>query len=173
MSKSSYPGLYDPSDEKLHALLGSASFVIGRSETADLTVLDLNCSRQQFRIIRVEAQHYVEPLSRTNSTHHNGQLSLSLHRNRLHDRHDAGTHGIGKFVPAIDDDRQIRIGPDNCRWAIGLTLADGLCNSEPRRACQEQAGYDRIALQSGRVSFGSVYVDKHIGGVTLLSAPRR
>jgi len=32
----------------------------------------------------------------------------------------------------------------------------GLGDSEPRRACQEQAGYDRIALQSGRVSFRSV-----------------
>ncbi len=73
MLKSSYPALYDPGNKSLHALLGSASFVIGRSETANLTVLDLNCSRQQFRIIRVEAQHYVEPLSRTSPTYHNGQ----------------------------------------------------------------------------------------------------
>jgi ABC-type multidrug transport system ATPase subunit/pSer/pThr/pTyr-binding forkhead associated (FHA) protein len=87
MSKSSYPGLFDPSDEKLHALLGSASFVIGRSETTDLTVLDLNCSRQQFRIIRVEAQHYVEPLSRTSPTYHNGQSisepTVLAHEDRL------------------------------------------------------------------------------------------
>jgi hypothetical protein len=39
MSKSSYPGLFDLANEKLYPLLGSASFVIGRSETADLTVL--------------------------------------------------------------------------------------------------------------------------------------
>jgi hypothetical protein len=31
MPKSSYPGRFDPAEEKLHALLGSASFVIGRS----------------------------------------------------------------------------------------------------------------------------------------------
>jgi pSer/pThr/pTyr-binding forkhead associated (FHA) protein len=58
--KSSYPALYDPENKRLHTLLGSASFVVGRSETADLTVLDLSCSRQHFRIIRVNAQHYVD-----------------------------------------------------------------------------------------------------------------
>ena len=73
MPKPSYPALYDPANKNLHALLGSASFVIGRSETADLTVLDPSCSRQQFRIVRVETQHYVEPLSRTSPTYHNGQ----------------------------------------------------------------------------------------------------
>src|SRR4029077_8313903 len=87
MPKSSYPGLFDPAEEKLHALFGSDSFVIGRSETADLTVLDLSCSRQQFRIIRVEAQHYVEPLSRTSPTYHNGQPigapTLLAHEDRL------------------------------------------------------------------------------------------
>jgi hypothetical protein len=64
----SYPALYDPENKNLHALFGSASFVIGRGETADLTVLDLSCSRQQFRIVRNEAQHFVEQLSRTSPT---------------------------------------------------------------------------------------------------------
>jgi ABC-type multidrug transport system ATPase subunit/pSer/pThr/pTyr-binding forkhead associated (FHA) protein len=71
----------------MHPLLGSASFLIGRSETADLTVLDLSCSRQHFRIIRVEAQHYVEPLSRTSPTYLNGRSitarSLLEHEDRL------------------------------------------------------------------------------------------
>ncbi len=70
---SSYPALFELGNKKLHALLGNASFVIGRSETADVTVLDLSCSRQQFRITRVEAQHFVEPLSRTSPTYYNGQ----------------------------------------------------------------------------------------------------
>jgi ABC-type multidrug transport system ATPase subunit len=70
---SSYPALYDPASKNLHALLGSASFVIGRSETADLTVLDPSCSRQQFRVVRVGSEHYVEHLSRTSPTYHNGQ----------------------------------------------------------------------------------------------------
>src|SRR4051794_6182155 len=51
--KLSYPALFDPVNNSLHALLGSASYVIGRSETADVTVLDPSCSRQQFRIVRV------------------------------------------------------------------------------------------------------------------------
>lgn len=87
MPKTSYPALFDSENNSLHSLLGSASFVIGRSETADLIVLDPGCSRQQFRIIRNEADHYVEPLSRTSPTYHNGQpissLALLAHGDRL------------------------------------------------------------------------------------------
>src|ERR1700722_9117438 len=83
----SYPALYDPENKNLHALTGSASFLIGRSETADLTVLDPSCSRQQFRIVRNEAQHFVEPLSRTSPTYHNGKTisesTLLAHGDRL------------------------------------------------------------------------------------------
>ena len=49
MPKSSYPGLFDPAEEKLHALLGSASFVIGRSETGTLQTVGL----QQRRSVRM------------------------------------------------------------------------------------------------------------------------
>jgi ABC-type multidrug transport system ATPase subunit len=73
MANSSYPALLDSTNKSLHTLFGSASFVIGRSETADLTVLDPSCSRQQFRIIRIEGQHFVEPLSSTSPTYHNGK----------------------------------------------------------------------------------------------------
>jgi ABC-type multidrug transport system ATPase subunit len=73
VTQPTYPALYDAVHKNLHSLLGTASFVVGRSETADLTVLDLTCSRQQFRIVRVDGQHYVEPLSHTSRTYHNGQ----------------------------------------------------------------------------------------------------
>jgi ABC-type multidrug transport system ATPase subunit/pSer/pThr/pTyr-binding forkhead associated (FHA) protein len=87
---SSYPALYEQGNKKLHALLGNASFVIGRSETADLIVLDLSCSRQQFRIIRVEAGHYVEPLSRTSPTYKNGQSIATATPLAHEDRLQAG-----------------------------------------------------------------------------------
>jgi ABC-type multidrug transport system ATPase subunit/pSer/pThr/pTyr-binding forkhead associated (FHA) protein len=73
VTQPAYPALYDAVNKNLHSLLGTASFVVGRSETADLTVLDLTCSRQQFRIVRADGQHYVEPMSRTSKTYHNGQ----------------------------------------------------------------------------------------------------
>ncbi len=73
MSQTTYPALYDPAGKKLHPLLGTASFVVGRSETADLTVLDVGCSRQQFRIVRVEGRYWVEPLSQNSPTYHNSQ----------------------------------------------------------------------------------------------------
>ncbi len=87
MVNSTYPALYERENKKLHTLLGSASFVVGRSETADLTVLDPTCSRQQFRIVRQETDHFVEPLSRTSPTYHNGEtiseLTLLAHEDRL------------------------------------------------------------------------------------------
>jgi ABC-type multidrug transport system ATPase subunit/pSer/pThr/pTyr-binding forkhead associated (FHA) protein len=88
--KSSYPALYDPENKNLHALFGSTSFVIGRSETADLTVLDPSCSRQQFRIVRNDAQHFVEPLSRTSPTYHNGKTVSAATPLAHGDRLEAG-----------------------------------------------------------------------------------
>jgi hypothetical protein len=68
MSLPSFPALYELAGAKLCSLVGSASFVVGRSETADLTVLDVSCSRQQFRVVRAEGKHFVEPLSRNSPT---------------------------------------------------------------------------------------------------------
>src|SRR3989442_15810195 len=90
MPQLAYPALYEPASKSVHSLLGIASFVVGRSETADLTVLDLTCSRQQFRIVRADGQHYVEPMSRTSKTYHNDQpidqRTLLAHEDHL----DAG-----------------------------------------------------------------------------------
>ena len=85
-----YPALYDPANKSVHSLISSASFVVGRSETADLTVLDLTCSRQQFRIVRAEGKYFVEPLSKTNPTHHNGKLIQQRTPLAHEDRLDAG-----------------------------------------------------------------------------------
>ena len=49
MSAPAYPALYNSTNKDLHSLSAGASFVVGRSETADLVVLDVTCSRQQFR----------------------------------------------------------------------------------------------------------------------------
>src|SRR4051794_15462773 len=86
----SYPALYDSTKQQLHSVFGAASFVVGRSETADLTVLDVTCSRQQFRIVRTEGRHYVEPLSKTSPTYHNGQPVSAPAALAHEDRLDAG-----------------------------------------------------------------------------------
>ena len=90
MTQPSYPALYDAAGKQLHSLLGAASFVVGRSETADLPVLDVTCSRQQFRIVRAEGRHYVEPLSRNSPTYHNGQPIGGRTPLAHEDRLDAG-----------------------------------------------------------------------------------
>ncbi len=73
MGQPTYPALYDVANKKLYSLLGTGSFVVGRSETADLTVLDVKCSRKQFRIVRVDGGYCVEQQSSSVPTLHNNQ----------------------------------------------------------------------------------------------------
>ena len=73
MNQPVYPALYDAVGKKPPSLLGAASFVVGRSETAALPVLEVPCSRPQFPIIRAEGRRYAEPPSRTRPTYLNGQ----------------------------------------------------------------------------------------------------
>src|SRR4051794_18389584 len=68
-----YPALLDLASQKLHLIGGSASFLVGRNETADVCVLDRTCSRHHFRIVRRDGRYQVEPLSPQNPTYHNGQ----------------------------------------------------------------------------------------------------
>ena len=58
-----YPALFDLGNRQLHPLRGRTAFLVGRSETADLTVLDVRCSRQQFRLVR-DKGHYHEAATR-------------------------------------------------------------------------------------------------------------
>jgi ABC transport system ATP-binding/permease protein len=90
MSAPAYPALYNSANKDLHSLSGGASFVVGRSETADLVVLDPTCSRQQFRIVRADGKCHVEPLSRTSPTFHNGQAITQRMPLAHEDRLDAG-----------------------------------------------------------------------------------
>jgi ABC-type multidrug transport system ATPase subunit/pSer/pThr/pTyr-binding forkhead associated (FHA) protein len=95
VAEPTYPALFDLAGKTTHPLRGRASFLVGRSETADLTVLDVTCSRQQFRIVRADGRYHVEPLSQTSPTYHNGQ-PISQRTPLAHeDRLDAGN---GHFV---------------------------------------------------------------------------
>jgi ABC-type multidrug transport system ATPase subunit/pSer/pThr/pTyr-binding forkhead associated (FHA) protein len=68
-----YPALLDLATKKLHPLGVSESFLVGRSETADVCVLDQTCSRHHFRLVRRDGRFHVEPLNSTNPTHLNGR----------------------------------------------------------------------------------------------------
>jgi ABC-type multidrug transport system ATPase subunit/pSer/pThr/pTyr-binding forkhead associated (FHA) protein len=68
-----YPALFDLGNRQLHPLRGRTAFLVGRSETADLTVLDVRCSRQQFRLVRDKGHYHVESLSHSTPTLRNGQ----------------------------------------------------------------------------------------------------
>jgi pSer/pThr/pTyr-binding forkhead associated (FHA) protein len=68
-----FPALLDLATQRLHPLGVSASFLVGRNETADVCVFDPTCSRHHFRIVRRDGHHHVEPLSTRNPTYHNGR----------------------------------------------------------------------------------------------------
>lgn len=67
-----YPALLDLTTQTSYPLGRSESFLVGRSETADVCVFDVTCSRTHFRLVRRDGQHLVEPLNSLNPTFRNG-----------------------------------------------------------------------------------------------------
>ena len=70
-----YPALCELSTEARHSLRDTECFLVGRNPTANLILLDVTCSRQQFRIIRHDGQFVLEPLSATVPTRCNGRVA--------------------------------------------------------------------------------------------------
>lgn len=60
---SDFPSILECSTQTLHSLRDANCFLVGRHPTANLVLLDLTCSRQQFRIIRQGTQLLLESLS--------------------------------------------------------------------------------------------------------------
>ena len=70
-----FPVLYEFSTEARHSLRDTECFLVGRNPAANLILLDVSCSRQQFRIVRHDGQFVLEPLSATVPTRCNGQVA--------------------------------------------------------------------------------------------------
>ena len=68
-----YPALLDASSGELHSLAETEEFLAGRSQDADLPLLDVSCSRRQFQIIRKQNRWFLENLSMHAPTQHQGQ----------------------------------------------------------------------------------------------------
>ena len=76
-----YPALLDLTTRRLHPIGVSASFLVGRNETADVPLVDLSCSRHHFRIVKYANRYLVEPLTAQNPTYLNGRPAT--HREAL------------------------------------------------------------------------------------------
>lgn len=63
-----YPALVDASTGEVYSLCDRDSFEVGRSQQADLPVLDTACSRRQFRLARQGNRWFLENLSTSNPT---------------------------------------------------------------------------------------------------------
>jgi len=67
-----YPALLERSTNESHTLNGASVFVVGRSQSADLPILDVQCSRQQFKIFQLDNQYMIESISTKSPTFCNG-----------------------------------------------------------------------------------------------------
>ncbi len=71
---SDFPALYEFSTRTKYALGSIDTFLVGRHADADLILLDVTCSRQQFRIVRQGARFVLERLSANVETRCDGQV---------------------------------------------------------------------------------------------------
>lgn len=69
MPTDSYPAFLDLNRNTVHPLDGAESFVAGRNPAANLVLADPTCSRNQFRVLRIDGQCVLEPLSQTSPTY--------------------------------------------------------------------------------------------------------
>lgn len=74
-----YPALLEVASQDLHPLGVSMEFVVGRSQDADLPVLDKSVSRRHFRIRRRGEAFVVEPLSDSNAVLCDGRRIMGEH----------------------------------------------------------------------------------------------
>ncbi len=67
-----YPALFERGTKETHSLEGADSFIVGRSQQADLPVLDVQCSRRQFELNLREGQYHLTSLSTNSPTYLDG-----------------------------------------------------------------------------------------------------
>src|SRR5438270_320153 len=91
---SDFPALYDCTNRTLHPLRNAAPFTVGRSQDVELPVLDINCSRKQFRIVYVSGRFYVEHLSANSPTYCNGRRITARTAINAGDRIDIGPYSL-------------------------------------------------------------------------------
>ncbi|MFM7166649.1 MAG: FHA domain-containing protein [Planctomycetaceae bacterium] len=67
-----YPALLELATKELHSLNAATVYAAGRSQSADLPLLDVRCSRNQFQLIRRGTGYVVQGLSENCPTLYNG-----------------------------------------------------------------------------------------------------
>ncbi|MDR2345299.1 MAG: FHA domain-containing protein, partial [Planctomycetaceae bacterium] len=72
-----YPALFNHADRQYYSLADFRIFNIGRNLSADITVTDVKCSREQFQIIQKNGIYFLHNLSTKTPTLCNGQQVIS------------------------------------------------------------------------------------------------
>src|SRR4051812_8252615 len=86
----SYPALLDLADLRLHPVGAKDTFSVGRRSQADLPLLDLTCSRTQFKLVRESEATFVEAESTSTTTLINGDPITGRRRLQHGDTIQAG-----------------------------------------------------------------------------------
>ena len=68
-----FPYIINILTSQKHPLNNNSIFLVGRSEEAHLTVLDINCSRKQFQIEFSNDRYFLVPVSPINPTYLDGK----------------------------------------------------------------------------------------------------
>lgn len=100
-AKTSYPAVLERVSGELHELRSRPTFVVGRSQDADLPLLDMNCSRRQFQLVNRGSEYVIEPLSTKCQTFLNGNVLNQSHPLSHGARITAGT---SEFVFLLRED---------------------------------------------------------------------
>lgn len=78
-----YPALLELATQELHSLNAASVYAAGRSQSADLPLLDVRCSRNQFQLLRRSTGYVVQALSANCPTLYNGEV-LNIVRELQH-----------------------------------------------------------------------------------------
>lgn len=123
---SRYPALLEVASKELHPLGTATEFVVGRSQDADLPILDTSVSRRHFRIRRQGQAVVVEPLSESNPLLCDGRRVVGDHPLAHGARLRAGTV---EFVYLTGDTAT----PPSAKPVAAMSVADDMTYIAPQR----------------------------------------
>lgn len=136
---SDFPVLVDLGSQQRYPLGQAEKFIVGRSREANVPVLDVSCSRQQFQIVHREGKYFLEALSTTTPTilgrepvrspvalSHAAIIQAGHSRFQFFERPEQLAAKPSPPAPAEDAERTLTNAPDSGeRPGFGRPSADG------------------------------------------------
>ena len=158
ITAAAYPALYEFGTKEMHSLGAAKSFLVGRSQDANLPLLDMSCSRRQFQIVQNQGQYQLESLSTQSPTfvddqrittsvllQHGGRIRTGASEFWFFEREDGAL--IGRTSIQVLGDVQT-IAPKSAAERDDRTVLAGAQTN------QEHLSLDRAFVLSGQMLIG-------------------